>query len=523
MTDNGSQDDVSAELDRLAFGPGDPAADDAVPRLAATPSEAVRRTIPPPRVTPPVALYGGGPGWKKRRRRGRRLLSLLFVLGLVGGGLFVARQYMLDKVVWDRDVAERADAVASAMGLAFTADVPVVELPFDEFTTESSARLAQDDAEVRRTLAGEWRSLGLLTGQLDLPAMAAAAAVETPAYYDPAANRIVIIEELPAALRSFALDRALGALLVDQHRPWSDSLDEQPWSVQVGSRAWAEAIALETAQSLLEPDARSVVLEQMLRLAVDEGVAASPSPYATTLLGRLGVAAFPVVGWARDAADWADGTGDGSWLEPVTPVGPVADAQVLDATRLLGGRTESPGDDSRGMLFWYHVLASRLDDDEAWRTAALWRDDRVEVRDSGSVLCVAAEFSVSNRDLRAAEKAFGRWAAAAPADSLTMVTATEVTIDFGVVTVDACDPGVAVATTDGSPVLALGAAPLRAEQFRRILAADNSRLPEAVACQVWSAGDSVSSADERGVLDGPDGWAAVDAHGDPTQISLGSC
>lgn len=523
MTDNGSHDDVAAELDRLAFGPGDPAGDD-VPRLAAVRPDSVGRpTTPPPRVTPPVALYGGSPGWKKRRRRGRRFVSLVVVLGLAGGGLFVARQYLLDKVVWDRDVAVRADEVAASMGLEFVDDVPVVELPFAEFAAASAARLVEDDADVRRALAGEWRALGVLSGQLDLVAVASSAAIETPAFYDPSADRIVIVEGLPAALRSFALDRALGSLLFDQHRKWSDGLDDQSWSVAVGSRALAEAVALETAQSLVADDERAVVLEQMLRLAAEEGVPASPSPYATTLLGRLGVAAWPVVGWARDASDWADGVEGGAWLDAVSTAGVVTDAHVLAATRLLSGRFESPADDSRGMLYWYHVLAARLDDDVAWAAAMLWRDDRVTVRDPEGSSCVAAEFSVSNRDLGAAESAFAKWAAAAPADSLTMVSAAEVTVDFGVVTIDACDPGASVPTNDGAAVLALGAAPLRAEQFRRILAADSARLPEAVACQVWSAGDRVTLADERGVLDGPDGWAAVDSHGNPTEISLGNC
>lgn len=523
MTDNGSQDDVAAELDRLAFGPGDPAADD-VPRLAAPRPDTVgRRAAPPPRVMPQAVVYGGSAGWKKRRRRGRRLLSLLVVLGLAGGGLYVARQYLLDKVVWDRDVAERADGVSAAMGLSFLDDVPVVELPFDEFAEASAARLVDDDAEMRRRLAGEWRSLGLLSGQLDLVAAAASAAVETPAFYDPVGRRIVIVDGLPAALRGFALDRALGSLLFDQHRQWSEALEDQPWSVAIGSRALAEAVALETAQSLVAVDDRSVVLEQMLQLAVEEGVPASPSPYASVLLGRLGIAAWPLVGWARDAAEWADGVDGGAWLDAVTAAGLVSDAQVLDATRLLGGRTDSPADESRGMLYWYHVLASRLDDDAAWSAAMLWRDDRVSVRDPGGSSCVSAEFSVSSRDLSAAEDAFTRWAAAAPGDSLTMVSAEEVTIDRAVVTIDACDPGVGVATNDGSPVLGLGAAPLRSEQFRRILASDRSRLPDAVACQVWSAGDAVTTADERGVLDGPGGWSAVDAHGNPTEISLGSC
>ena len=523
MTDNGSQDDVSAELDRLAFGPGDPAADGGVPRLASGPPEGARRAVPPPRVSPAPVVYGGAPGWKKRRRRGRRLISFVFVLGLVGGGLYVARQYMLDKVVWDRDVALRADEVSAAMGLVFTDDVPVVELPFTEYAAASALRVAEDDADVRRSLAGEWRALGLVSGQFDLTAAASAAAIETPAFYDPVGRRIVMVEDLPKALRSFALDRALGALLVDQHRHWSDDLAERPWSVQVGSRALAEAIALESAQSLLTADDRAVVLEQMLRLAADEGAPASPSPYATVLLGRLGVAAWPVIGWARDAADWAEGIDDGTWLDEVTTEPTVSDAQVLDLARLLGGRVESPGENSRGMLYWYHVLAARLDDDEAWKVASLWRDDRVVVRDSGATTCVSAEFSVGSRDLAVAEDAITRWAALAPAESLAMVSSEAITVDVGVVTLDACDPGVGAVTSDGSPVVSLGAAPLRAEQFRRILAADTARLPEAVACQVGSATDAISIADDRGVLDGPDGWPAVDTHGDPTQISLGSC
>jgi len=523
MTDDDiGSDGVQAELDRLAMGPGDPSAD-VVPRLAQAPTTMPSRPIPPPRVSPPAAVYGGTPSWKRRRRRGRRFLSFLFVLGLVGGGLYVARQYMLDKVVWDRDVAARADLVAAATGLEFTDDVAVVELPFDEFVVASAERLASSEDGAADRLVAEWRALGLASGRADLTLVAAAAAVDSPAYYDAAGGRIVIVADLGRALKDHALDRALVALLLDQHRDWVDAVEGEPWSVAVGTRALVEAVAVDIAQSIREPDERAAVLEQMLRLAADERVAASPSAYGSVLLGRLGAAAWPLAGWARASAEAGVGVEGGAWLDTWTPAATVSDVQVLDAGRLLDGAVESPAADSRGALFWYHVLAARLDDDRAWTTSLLWHDDRVTSLETAGGVCVTGEFSVLNRDLDDALATFEAWAASAPPESITTVRADSVSVDLGVVSVSACDPGVGVPTNDGSVPLSLGGAPLRSEQFRTILTDDPSRLPQAVACQVWSAGDALSSSDERGVIDGPDGWSVVTNHGDPREISLGNC
>jgi hypothetical protein len=64
---------------------------------------------------------------------------------------------------------------------------------------------------------------------------------------------------------------------------------------------------------------------------------------------------------------------------------------------------------------------------------------------------------------------------------------------------------------DGRSRLLLGGAPLRTEQFVRLLEADETLARAQAACVVYGP-DAVTVADERGVLDGLDGWAAPSAH-----------
>ena len=79
------------------------------------------------------------------------------------------------------------------------------------------------------------------------------------------------------------------------------------------------------------------------------------------------------------------------------------------------------------------------------------------------------------------------------------------------IAVDVCDPGPTVDSNDGRSRLALGGAPLRAEQFVRLLEQSSGITRDQAACLVYGP-DPVSVSDERGVIDGLDGWAAIDAH-----------
>jgi len=171
------------------------------------------------------------------------------------------------------------------------------------------------------------------------------------------------------------------------------------------------------------------------------------------------------------------------------------------------------------MLFWYHVLASRLDNNTAWATALAWRGDVVSTVAGINGVCVVANVSVDPSAIDGATAAFQQWAAAGPPGAAAVITAATVGTDSQV-TVTSCDPGAAVPTNDGRPRLSLGGAPLRAEQYRQLLTASPTLVAAQVACAVFGA-DGVSMADERGVVDPISGWTAPAAHPAPDPNRLG--
>ncbi len=169
----------------------------------------------------------------------------------------------------------------------------------------------------------------------------------------------------------------------------------------------------------------------------------------------------------------------------------------------------TPSAQSEGMLFWYHVLASRVGNDTAWRAALGWRDDSVSLI-QGERTCVTAMVQIDPGSFEVALAAFQAWAAAAPSQSGAQVGPTAT----GQITVSACDPGDTVGTNDGRARLSLGGAPLRSEQFHRLVAAYPQLSAAQLACAVF-AGDGVSAGDERGMVDPVEGWAAPNAHPAP--------
>jgi len=192
------------------------------------------------------------------------------------------------------------------------------------------------------------------------------------------------------------------------------------------------------------------------------------------------------------------------------------DGQVFDLRRLVSGEPVSVDEGSQGMLFWYHVLASRVDDDLAWRVALAWQSDQTATEINVDKYCTtgAVVFDAASVDL--VTLAFTEWAAKAPAEAATTTKVSPSDGAAGTVTVtlSACDPGEAAVTNDGVPPLSLGGAPLRAEQFRILMDATPAPNADVAACAVYGA-DPVTGSDERGMLDGSTVWAAPAAHPAP--------
>jgi len=429
---------------------------------------------------------------------------------MVGGGLFAVKKYVLD-VRWADDVAPLADEVAAASGVSFDHAVDVRTQPTDEFALGLARATLGVEAgsAAATTLASEWRSLGLLGGELDLGAIGLAAMPSAPAYYDPAGETVYVIDGLPQELRTFAVHRALALALLDQEFGWGRRAAAAAPATRAGTQALYDAAALEIALRLVDDSEREAILGQVFGLYGTYPIPSSPSPYGSVVAGRLGVAAWPLFRGASIAAS--------PYLANAAPT----DAQVLDLRRLVSGVPEATTANARGMLYWYHVLAARLDDDVAWRTALTWAGDSVTVLEptATSSSCVAAMFQATLGDTSTVRSAFEQWAQAAPQESLTTVSAVDA--NGGIqITINACDPGAAVATTDGSAVLGLGAAPLRSEQMRQLSEAQTG-ISDMVAACAAAFGGSVSMADERGVIDPVGGWPVALGRSLPDPVGTG--
>ncbi|MFZ9629301.1 MAG: hypothetical protein ACO3C1_08105 [Ilumatobacteraceae bacterium] len=584
VVDARTKDHVTAELDRLAFAPEDPstAADGAtvaapsgatgeiliveatpttpLPTTTSGPVPAVSPTgapsLPPsnvdpvrPQSAPPPAPAESSPATaavgaaavsarrsyadlvgtarpaaprRRKRRVFRRLFSMALVLGLIGGGLVAARHYLIDPQ-WADDIAPLAAEVAEARSLEFTATVPVIEqTPTVYSIMLADSVLGLSEAVIDDT-AGEWRAMGLLNGVIDSAAIGRTAIPDQPAFYDPTTASIQVVNGLPPELRAFALQRALTMALLDQHYAWSVAISGQSVAVSTGTRMLYEADALATALSLVTESERQAIGTEMTEQFTRLEVPSSPSPYATTLLSRLGVAMWP---WFRELPE-----GDRTSLVMGARL---ADASLLDLRRFvvaapaagaapvttLAGRpvsaTEPVPAGTRGMLYWYHVLASRVDPDLAWRAALSWQADELTAERTAGRVCVSAVFETDVAGGEFARMAFEQWSATSPSPATVLVTDRAVDPSTGAPTglqiaVDVCDPGPTVDSNDGRSRLALGGAPLRTEQFVRLLEQSPDLTREQAACLVYGI-DPVSVSDERGVIDGLDGWTAIEAH-----------
>lgn len=445
------------------------------------------------------------PQRKRKRHFFRNFLTLLLVLGLVGGGLFALKHYLLGPQ-WAADVKPLASEVETQRGLTFDHAVKVSTLPVDEYAVELSQRSLGLDAATLEQVSGEWRALGLLSGVVDARAIGMAAIADSPAFYDPSSTTIYVLADLPAELRTFALHRALTLALLDQQFGWGGKVADAAPALVRGTRALFDADALETAQAMLTPTDRTAVIAQILGLYSTYTIPSTPSPFATVVSGRLGLAMWPYFR-GLDAAQ----------RQGVERYAIASDAQVLDLRRLVTGAIEQIGPDSQGMLFWYHVLAARIDDDLAWQAALSWSSDRLTTATGAGGQCVTGVFESAGPGSALVASAFQQWAAAAPAESQTKA---DVAGDGATVTVTACDPGANVATNDGGPRLSLGGAPLRSEQFRHLLEQQPALSEPVAACAVYRT-DPVSMSDERSMIDGPDGWSAPAAHPAPDPATNG--
>lgn len=531
-TDVGSTSSISPSLPSWAVGssPSQAAGTDdpsgaPTPTASMPPRSAPSKSAPRQPLTYAQLAAQVSPRTKRRRLRRfvGRVVTLLVFLGLIGGGLVVARHFLLEPQ-WADDVRPLAEEVAAERGLEFTASLPVVELSSVTYPAALGESMWGVDASTIDTTAGEWRALGVLDGILDPTTIGQAAIPDAPAFYDPASATINVLSGLQPELRTFALHRALAVALLDQNFGWWDRSVGQPAAVIVGTRMLYEADALATALALVIEPERVKISNQLLDLYTTRDIPPSPSPYASTVIGRLGVALWP---WFRDRDPLdrskllLDATQADATLLDLDDFAAYVDGRAdVDPTAVgAGARVGTPprvSEKSRGALFWYHVLAARIDDDLAWRAAVGWENDEVASTRSGGAVCVTALFEADASAAAAATDAFGQWSALSPLPVSMLVTERAADPSTGAstgvqVSIEVCDPGTRIPTNDGSSRLLLGGAPLRIEQLRRLLD-ERPELSMAAAACIVGTGDAITILDERGVIDGVDGWAAPDGH-----------
>ncbi len=390
--------------------------------------------VPPPRPATTTVAVTAGPGKQPRRRANkpkrhlfRTFMTLVLLFGLLGGGAFAAKMYLLHQPTWSVEMKPLADDVAAARGLQFKLSVEVAEVPISDY----ARRLAGSAVDTRADSAPAWRALGLLNGELDLEAVGRQALNDAPAFYDPATKTIFVSDDLKAHehLYRFALHRALATALLDQQFDWSTRVATATPAAALGIRATIDGDALAVANSLAANDAPDQLAPELFAFVQGHGNTISPSQYAATLAGRAGVTMRPTI-----AAMFDDPTSLAT-LEQATPS---SDA-VLDAGRPPVVTAGPVG--AQGMMFWYYVLASRIDDGQAWSAATRWTADSLTTSTGSASKCVDAKVAAADADSAALVlAAFEAWAAVAPLESTTTV----VPIEGNQVAIRACDPGAAV-------------------------------------------------------------------------------
>ncbi len=396
--------------------------------------------IPPVRQTTTVAAVSLVPVDPKQHKRttkrksktslGGKFMTVLILLGLLAGGAFAAKKYLVHQLhqpEWSVDMKPLADEVALTRDLVFKDSVVVTELPVEDYAT----RLASSITGSRTDLAPTWRALGVLNGELDLNMIGRQAMNDSPAFYDPSTKTILVAADLKSYehLYRFALRRALASALLDQQYGWVARVASGSPAVALGIRSTIDGDALAVASSLAASDAPDQLAPELFSFIQGHGNTLGQSQYVAMLAGRVGVTMRPtIVSMGNDPVSVAK-------LEQSTP----ASDAFLDATRAAPATVSQT--DTQGMMFWYYVLASRVDDRVAWSAATRWTGDTLVASTGSATPCVDATVAAADADGAAVLlTALQSWAAAAPVESATTVTPAE----GNQVAIRACDPGAAV-------------------------------------------------------------------------------
>jgi hypothetical protein len=410
------------------------------------------------------------PSRKPKRHLFRTFMTLVVLFGLLAGGAFAAKKYLLQEPKWTAELKPLADGVSIARDLDFKLSVEVTELPVADY----AHRLATSTIDSPETKAPMWRALGLVNGELDLDLIGRQAVNDLPAFYDPATKTIVVTDDLKSYehLYRFAIRRALTTALLDQEFDWSTRVATATPAAALAIRATIDGDALAVANALATSDSPDQLAPELFSFVQANATSLAPSQYAAAITGRPGVAMRPTI------AAMVDDPIAISALEQAVP----SSDGLLDPAR--SGAIPATLKGTQGMMFWYYVLAGRIDDGQAWAAAINWASDSITTTGTGSAQCVDAKVGAADANGAAVLLAtFASWAAVAPLESATTVTPLE----GNQVAIHACDPGAAVTATIPVkvPVAFGGAGVERALVQAAISAAGNSKVD--ATCLVTAA------------------------------------
>jgi hypothetical protein len=446
---------VEPEVNRLAFVPDLIDDDSPIELPAITPSGPIVAHAPsiytpvlaetfyvvPPRPATTTVAAVPAPGKAKRKKKKpkrhlfRSFVTLVFLFGLLAGGAFAAKKYLLHAATWTADMKPLADEVATTRGLQFKEAVDVTPLPVADY----AKRLAESAIGTGTGRAATWRALGLLNGDLDFEAIGRQALNDNPAFYDPSTQTILVSADLQPQphLYRFAMHRAMTMALLDQQFDWSTRLVTATPAAALAIRATFDADALAVANSLAAKDSPELLAPELLAFVQGHGNTIAPSQFAATVAGRAGVALRPTIAsMASDPTALAT-------FEQATP----SDDLLFDFGRPAAAVASPAG--TQGMMFWYYVLASRIDDSQAWSAVTHWTGDSMVTPTASASQCVDAKIAANDAAGAAVLlTAFETWAAGATPESTTTVVA----IDGNQVAVRACDPTVAISAQVASKV-----------------------------------------------------------------------
>lgn len=399
---------------------------------------------------------------KRIRKIVSRIITTAILLGILGGGAFAVKKYVIDRAKWTTETEAIADTIETTTGATFDRPVAVTELPSVDFAARrADVALGVGDAV---TTSATWQAVGVIAEPLDLAAIGGQPSLTGFAFYDPAADEVFVHADASPRLRESSLRHALTVALTYQST--SGEADNR----STATARWLHADAVADAVSLALGAADDPTVQDARNVELLEAVGAAPTtplaPYVQALLGEG--PSLPVVGALGAAADNMPAND----VELLNPFGP----QVVTSA------------DSMGALFWYHALAGRIDDANAWAAIATLGSDVTTVTADGGRTCVEGSLSAPD-GLEPLTAAFMEWAALAPAgsDASTAVRGT-------VLAVRSCQPPGAAATAPDTGDL-FGAAPIERQALATLVQSDATASATRQRCVVTTMRSTGAAAD----------------------------